>query len=97
MRPGVPVGRASCGKAIAKLGDFDGIQSGVTNGLLFPASPAFSPDGKWLYVTNLELDLRTLAPNNEGPQAVDSQWAAEVTQHSIARLTAKIPPIQSSP
>jgi DNA-binding beta-propeller fold protein YncE len=85
------------GKAIAKLGDFDGIQGGVTNGLLFPASPAFSPDGKWLYVTNLELDLRTLAPNNEGPQAVDSQWAAEVTQHSIARLTAKIPPIQSSP
>jgi len=86
------------GKAIAKLGDFDGIQGGVTNGLLFPASPAFSPDGKWLYVTNLELDLRTLGPNNMGgPQAVDSQWAAEVTQHSIARLTAKIPPIQSTP
>ena len=87
----------SAGKVLAKLGDFDGIQGGVTNGLLFPASPAFSPDGKWLYVTNLELDLRTLGPNNMGgPQAVDSQWAAEVTQHSIARLTAKIPPIQSS-
>ena len=88
----------SAGKVLAKLGDFDGIQGGVTNGLLFPASPAFSPDGKWLYVTNLELDLRTLGPNNMGgPQAVDSQWAAEVTQHSIARLTAKIPPIQSTP
>ena len=86
------------GKVIAKLGDFDGVQGGVTNGLLFPASPAISPDGKWLYVTNLELDLRTLGPNNMGgPQAVDSQWAAEVTQHSIARLTAKIPPIQSTP
>ena len=80
------------GKAIAKLGDFDGVNGGVTNGLLFPASPAFSPDGQWLYVTNLELDLRTL----DITQAVDSQWAAEVTQHSIARLKAKIPPIQSS-
>jgi sugar lactone lactonase YvrE len=83
----------SAGKVIAKLGDFDGIQGGVTNGLLFPASPAFSPDGKWLYVTNLELDLRTIGIT----QSVDSKWAAAVTQHSIARLTAKIPPIQSSP
>jgi sugar lactone lactonase YvrE len=33
------------GKAIAKLGDFDGVNHGVTNGLLFPASPAFSKDG----------------------------------------------------
>ena len=48
------------GKAIAKLGDFDGVQNGVTRGLLFPASPAFSKDGHWLFVTNLELDLRTL-------------------------------------
>jgi sugar lactone lactonase YvrE len=46
------------GKAIAKLGDFKGVQNGKTNGLLFPASPAFSPDGKSLWVTNLELDLR---------------------------------------
>jgi hypothetical protein len=84
------------GKAIAKLGDFDGVNHGVTNGLLFPASPAFSKNGQWLYVTNLELDLRTLGPNNSGPQTVDSQWAAEVEQHSIARLGARIPPIQSS-
>jgi hypothetical protein len=78
------------GKAIAKLGDFDGVQNGVTSGLLFPASPAFSKDGNWLFVTNLELDLRTIG----GPQTVDSQWAAEVEQHSIARLRARIPPIQ---
>jgi streptogramin lyase len=78
------------GKAIAKLGDFDGVQNGVTNGLLFPASPAFSKDGLWLFVTNLELDLRSI----RGPQTVDSQWAAEVEQHSIARLRARIPPIQ---
>jgi DNA-binding beta-propeller fold protein YncE len=78
------------GKAIAKLGDFDGVQNGVTRGLLFPASPAFSKDGLWLFVTNLELDLRSIG----GPQTVDSQWAAEVEQHSIARLGARIPPIQ---
>jgi len=80
------------GKAIAKLGDFDGIHNGVTKGLLFPASPAFSPDGETLYVSNLELDLRTIGIT----QSVDSQWAAEVTQHSIATLKARIPPIQSS-
>ena len=78
------------GKVIAKLGDFDGVQSGVTRGLLFPASPAFSNDGLWLFVTNLELDLRTIG----GPQTVDSQWAAEVERHSIAKLRARIPPIQ---
>jgi sugar lactone lactonase YvrE len=74
------------GKAIAKLGDFNGVQNGKTKGLLFPASPAFSPDGTSLYVTNLELDLRTLGIT----QSIDSQWAAQVTQHSIAKLSAKI-------
>jgi len=80
------------GKAIAKLGDFDGVQGGVTSGLLFPASPAFSKDGQSLFVTNLELDLRTILPF--GPlvgQTVDSQWAAKVKQHSIAKLEAQIP------
>jgi sugar lactone lactonase YvrE len=81
------------GKVIAKLGDFNGVRNGVTNGLLFPASPAFSKDGQWLYVTNLELDLRTIGL----PQSVDSQWAAQVQRHSIAKLGARIPPIQSSP
>jgi len=80
------------GQVIAKLGDFDGVNHGVTNGLLFPASPVFSPDGKWLYVTNLELDLTSIG----GPETVDSLWARQVTQHSIARLSASIPPIQSS-
>ncbi|MFZ0149823.1 MAG: SMP-30/gluconolactonase/LRE family protein [Xanthobacteraceae bacterium] len=78
------------GKVIAKLGDFDGVDGGATKGLLFPASPAFSPDGKFLWVTNLELDLRTITPhappNPDGVQTVDSQWAAEVTRHSIAKL-----------
>jgi hypothetical protein len=75
------------GKAIAKLGDFNGVKGGVTNGLLFPASPAFTKDGKWLLVTNLELDLRSIGL----PQTVDSQWAAQVKRHSIARLQARIP------
>jgi sugar lactone lactonase YvrE len=78
------------GKAIAKLGDFNGVQNGMTTkGLLFPASPAFSPDGSSLWVTNLELDLRTITTSQQNPtgiQTVDSQWAAEVTQHSIAKL-----------
>jgi sugar lactone lactonase YvrE len=77
------------GKAIAKLGDFDGVKHGVTRGLMFPASPDFSKDGKWLYVTNLELDLRTIG----GPQTVISQWAAQVERHSIAKLRARIPSI----
>ena len=77
------------GKAIAKLGDFDGVKNGVTRGLLFPASPDFSKDGKWLFVTNLEMDLGSIG----GPQTVDSQWAAQVKRHSIAKLRARIPPI----
>jgi sugar lactone lactonase YvrE len=77
------------GKVIAKLGDFDGVNGGATKGLLFPASPAFSPDGQFLWVTNLELDLRTITKSQQNPngiQTVDSQWAAEVTHHSIAKL-----------
>jgi len=76
------------GKVIAKLGDFNGVQNGQTHGLLFPASPAFSKDGQFLFVTNLELDLTTIGIT----QSVDSQWAAKVTQHSIAKLSTFIPP-----
>jgi len=77
------------GKVIAKLGDFDGINGGKTKGLLFPASPAFSPDGQSLWVTNLELDLRSITKSTQHPdgiQTVDSQWAAEITTHSIAKI-----------
>ena len=75
------------GKAIAKLGDFNGIEGGVTSGLLFPASPAFSKDGQSLFVTNLELDLRKVT----GDTTVDSDWTDQVKQHSIARVEAQIP------
>jgi sugar lactone lactonase YvrE len=78
------------GKVIAKLGDFDGVQNGVPRGLLFPASPVFSPDGKWLYVSNLALDVTV--PGLGLTQAIDSQWAHQVKRYTIARLRAKIPP-----
>jgi len=74
------------GKVIAKLGDFDGIdRNGAPIGLLFPASPVRF--GDWLYVTNLSLDLRNVG----GPQAIDSQWADQVTSFTVARLRARIP------
>jgi sugar lactone lactonase YvrE len=74
------------GKVIAKLGDFDGIdRQGSAIGLLFPASLVFS--GEFLYVTNLALDLRLF----QLPQAVDSQWAAQVTRYTVSRIPARIP------
>jgi sugar lactone lactonase YvrE len=73
------------GKAIAKLGDFDGVKRGSPSGFLFPAS--LVRVGDWIYVTNLSLDLRPIT----GQQSVDSQWAAEVTTHTISRIRARIP------
>jgi sugar lactone lactonase YvrE len=81
------------GKAIAKLGDFDGIDKhGAPIGFLFPAS--LVRFGEWLYVTNLSLDLRLTG--NPGPQTVDSQWAAQVTSYTIARLRARIPHVHGN-
>jgi len=79
------------GKVIAKLGDFNGIsERGVVRGLLFPASPAFSLDGKTLYVSNLTLNL----PFAGALAAVDSPWTLEVKHYSVAKLRAVIPPIE---
>lgn len=76
------------GKAIAKLGDFDGVdKNGAARGLLFPASLAL--DGEFLYVTNLALDLRVLGI----PQSDVSQWAAEVTSYTVSKIRARIPPL----
>jgi hypothetical protein len=77
------------GKAIAKLGDFDGLdKAGVPRGLLFPASPDFSKDGDYLYVSNLTLDLRLFGL----VEAVDTQWAAAAKRYTISRIKARIPP-----
>jgi streptogramin lyase len=77
------------GKAIAKLGDFDGLDhAGVPQGLLFPASPDFSKDGDDLYVSNLTLDLRLFGL----VQSVDSQWAAAAKRYTISRIKVRMPP-----
>lgn len=78
-------------KVVAKRGDFEGIsRNGTIEGLLFPASPAFSPDGKTLYVSNLALYL----PYAGVPQtAIDSPWTLEVEHYTIAAIRADIPPI----
>jgi Gluconolactonase len=76
------------GRVIAKLGDFDGIdRQGSPVGLLFPASLVLV--NNFLYVTNLSLDLRLF-----GAPTVDSQWAAQVTRHTIARIPAHLPPLR---
>ena len=76
------------GKVIAKLGDFDGIKKdGTPRGLLFPATPAFSKDGKDLLVTNLALDIRLVG----APQTLQSQWADQVKRYTISRIKARIP------
>jgi DNA-binding beta-propeller fold protein YncE len=72
------------GKAISKLGDFNGVRNGSPVGLLFPASLA--RHGDWIYITNLSLDTRTIGL----PQSVDSQWAAKVKRHTISRIRARI-------
>lgn len=72
------------GKAISKLGDFNGVRDGKPVGLLFPASLARHRD--WIYITNLSLDLRPVT----GQQAVDSQWAAEVKRHTVSRIRARV-------
>jgi hypothetical protein len=77
------------GRVIAKLGDFDGLsRRGAPRGLLFPAS--LVRVGDWIYVTNLSLDLTKIGL----PQAVDSQWAADVKRQTVSRLKAKIPPVR---
>jgi len=80
------------GRAIAKLGDFGGVDaSGAPIGLLFPASLVRS--GGFIYVTNLALDLRLFGL----AQTVDAQWAAQVTTHTISKLPALIPPVPGLP
>ena len=78
------------GKLLARLGDFKGVDDhGLPHGLLFPASPAFSLDGKVLYVTNLALDLRVFGL----VQAVDSQWCAQVRHFTVSRLRTNFRPL----
>lgn len=78
------------GKVIAKLGDFDGIDAtGTPRGLLFPASPAFSRDGRYLYTSNFALYL----PYAGAEAAIDSGWTLDVKHYTISRIPAVIPSI----
>lgn len=72
------------GTVVAKLGDFDGLTpQGAIQGLLFPASPTFSPHGGTLYVTNLALYL----PYAGVPTlAIDSAWTLQVKRYNIAKI-----------
>jgi sugar lactone lactonase YvrE len=81
------------GKVIGKLGDFYGIgNKGIPQGLLFPASPAFSLDGRTLYVTNLALDLR-LATGSPASQTIDSQWTDQVQSYTVSKINTNFNPI----
>ena len=80
------------GRVIAKLGDFDGLsRDGAPRGLLFPAS--LVRRGKFIYVTNLALDLRLFG---QAPP-VDAFWAAEVQVHTVSKLRARIPRVKGLP
>jgi sugar lactone lactonase YvrE len=78
------------GKVIAKLGDFNGFdKNGVASGLLFPASLAFSLDGKTLYVSNLTLFL----PFAGALPAVDSAWTLQAKHYTVSQISTVIPQI----
>lgn len=85
------------GRAIAKLGDFDGIDhKGRPKGLLFPAS--LVRHGDFIYITNLAIDLRAFdMPGQQTNGTIVSQWAAEVQTDTIARIRARIPRIDGLP
>jgi len=85
------------GRVIARLGDFEGLTpDGAVKGLLFPASLVFS--GEFLYVTNLAIDLRLFnAAFGRELGAVDSEWAAQVTEYTVSKIHAHIPPILGLP
>jgi sugar lactone lactonase YvrE len=76
------------GKVIAKLGDFNGFDKDhVVEGLLFPASLAFSKDGTTLYVSNLTLYL----PYAGAQAAVDSAWTLKAKHYTVSKIRAVIP------
>jgi sugar lactone lactonase YvrE len=91
INPNVVTSQGRLAKVIAKRGDFQGVsEDGRVLGLLFPASPAFSPDGKYIYTSNLALFL----PFAGVPEpAIDSPWTLTVKHYTIAKIRAEIPPL----
>lgn len=91
IEPNAVTSQGPLAKIIAKRGDFRGLSAdGTIRGLLFPASPAFSPDEKFIYTSNLALFL----PFSGSPDpAVDSPWTLEVKHYPITKIRAVIPPL----
>ena len=73
------------GRALARSAISRARANGTPRGLLFPATPDFSRDSKFLFVTSLALDLRLF-----GAPAVDSQFAAQVKRYTISKIRARI-------
>ena len=90
INPSAVTSQGTLAKVIAKRGDFKGIsEDGTVQGLLFPASPAFSPDEKYIYTSNLALFL----PFAGVPEpAIDSPWTLKVKHYPIGKIRAVIPP-----
>jgi hypothetical protein len=91
IKPNAVTSQGTLAKVIAKRGDFEGIsEDGTVQGFLFPASPAFSPDGKYIYTSNLALFL----PFAGVPEpAIDSPWTLEIKRYPITKIRAVIPPL----
>jgi sugar lactone lactonase YvrE len=81
-------GTTTPGRVIDKMGDFNGLTGPLNarepNGLLFPASVAFSDDGTTLYVSNPAFTQACPAPdcNPPVPPSIDSAWTAVVNPRS---------------
>ena len=72
------------GKVIAKLGDFDGlVDDGMPKGLLFPATPDFSRDGKTLYVTESLRSTCASAPAIRTTSRSTWAWTAKVSMDRV--------------
>jgi sugar lactone lactonase YvrE len=91
INPTVVTAQGTLAQVIAKRGDFQGIsRDGTLQGLLFPASPAFSPDGQFIYTSNLALFLPFSGVTET---AIDSPWTLQVRHYIIAKIRAVIPPL----
>ena len=84
------------GRVIDKFGDFFGLEAPpgmqcpptcLPNGLLFPASLAFSSDERTLYVAN-----PAFAQSPPDPASIDTAWAQRVTHWNVVRTTTTFNP-----
>jgi DNA-binding beta-propeller fold protein YncE len=76
------------GRAIAKLGDFGGIdRDGAPIGFLWSNSLVFHGDD--VLVTNLSLDVG--AVTSQGLRTVDGPWAEQVKLHTVSKIKKRIP------